>query len=378
METTIETTDLVPTGNSNDEKKDLIHILAEAKPTKVVTDLLSNIATALCVQIIDPDLDGIEGCLVEANNALEDAKRPPDPYVNSASGKPGKLYSDGDAKKQVDYDLALIGAHEATGSTIDRRAPHWLKVAGKVAPWAELLGIAVYVTAQWNVYWLQPWQDWLSFFTALVLVIGLPLMQKFFAERAGHSHNDYCLAKYEGLNVQAHEHMVKRNWYLVGTFVVSTAGMVILAVRGIMAMDSPSQSEVWIIAAMAIIVGYGIAILAYSAIAIDGTRYSRERDELTVQGDAYAAEWEDIVDSVKADLDQAEDDEQRVIEVKFPKVLEVVRQQPGGVRDEEIRNLLPLIERAKRLETLQKRRNNLSSELARVKKDHRPAFSLNR
>lgn len=355
-------------------KKGMIQRLAEATPVGAVADLLSNIATTLSVQIIDPFLDRIERTLEDVRDALRIALLPPEAYLFTESGE---SFSDADAKDQADHVRNLIAAHRAAGSTIDQRAPSWLVIAGKIAPWAEVLGIAVFVTALWNVHWLAPWNDWLTFFTALVLVVGMPIMQKYFAEHGGKAHNDYRLAKYEGLDIPAREQLIKRNWYLTGAFVVATAGMVILAVRGIIALDAPTLWETLIIGSMAAIVGYGTVILAYSATATDGTRYQREADELTAQGEAYASEWKAATDSAKRGLNEAQNDEHAVIEGKFPKVLEIVRLQPGGARDEEVVNLLPLAERARRLRTLQERRLALADELNAVKTDHRPAFLLN-
>jgi hypothetical protein len=373
-----ETTTLVAAGDEYPDytyyNKDLVRRLAESTPIKVMLNVLANTATVLAVRIIDPILDTMKEALDSSKAALSAALEVPVAYVFTESGE---SLSDKDAKARVEHNQAIIHAHKAAGSTIDERTPNWLVIAGKVAPWAEVLGIAVFVTALWNVYWLAPWTDWLTFFTALVLVIGLPVMQKYFAEHAGKAHNAYRLADFEGLDAQALGHKVRRNWYLAGTFMVGTAGMVILAVRGIIALDDPTTWEIAVIAMMAAIVGYGTAILAYSRGAVDGTRYQREVDELTAQGEAHAARWQKHVLSAEADLQQAKNDEEEIVNVKFPKVLEVVRQQPGGDHDEAIFNLVPLIERSRRTLTLSARRVALVMELTDVTTNHRPAFLLN-
>jgi len=370
-----ETMTLVAAGdgypNYTEYNKDMVVRLAGSTPSKALTNVLLNIAMVLGVQIIDPILDAMKGALDAAKDAITAALVVPLPYVFSESGE---TFSDKNASERVTHLRALIEAHRASGSSIDQRAPRWLVIAGKIAPWAEVLGIAVFVTALWNIFWLKPWTDWLSFFTALVLVIGMPIMQKYFAEHGGKAHNDYRLAKYEGLDFQAHEHLAKRNWYIAGTAIVATAGMVILAVRGIMALDAPSLWQLAIIGTMAAIVGYGTAVLAYAAIAVDGTRYSRESDELTVQGEAHAADWQADVATAESALQQAENDEEDIINKDFPKVLEIVRQQPDGDREEALCNLPPLADRAKRTVTLMTRRESLAAELKAVKTDNRPAF----
>ena len=66
-----------------------------------------------------------------------------------------------------------------------------------------------------------------------------------------------------------------------------------------------------------------------------------------------------------------------IVNSKFPKVLEIVRAQPGGNSDESIFNLQPLVERAKRTVMLISLLEAFTKDLEVVKTDRRPAFMLN-
>lgn len=366
--------------NYDQYNKDLMKRMAGSPPTVPEARVLVNTASVLAVQNIDPYLDESKDCLDSAQGFVASAKEVPIAYVVADTGE---RFSDKEAWDRVTCYNNVISAHHAADSHIDQRTPRWLAIAGKLSPWAEMLGIFVFVSALWNVYWLKPWQDPLTFITALVVTIGIPVMQKYFAEEAGKEHNTGRLAEYEGLDDEARTHKVARNWYLAATFLVATVSMVLLAVRGVMFLDADPVTgtkplwQIYMIWAMAAIVGYGTAILAYAAKAVDGTRYKREVDELTVQGEAHATKWQKDVAFAEADIRKSENNEDEIVNGKFPKVLEVIRRHPAGNCDDDIFRLPPLVDRAKRTLTLRTRREGLAKDLEDVKTNHRPAFLLN-
>lgn len=360
--------------NYSQYNDDLVRRMAESLPVVPAARGLLDVASVLAVQNIDPFLDESKDCLDAAEDFIASTKEVPISYVFTETKE---RLSDKDAWKRVEHRNNLISAHQAADSSIDERAPGWLAKAGKYAPWAEVLGIGVFVTALWNVNLLRPWEDLLTFLTALVLTIGIPIIQKYVAESAGKEHNVARLAEYEGLDTQAHTHKVARNWYITATFVIATVSMVLLAVRGVMFMSAPSLWEIGMIWAMAAIVGYGTAVLAYAAKAVDGTRYMREVDELTSQGNAYAKKWQDDVASAEAEIRKSANNEGEIVNGKFPKVLEIMRQHPAGSSDDDIFHAPPLVDRAKRTLTLRSRREAVIGGLDDVKKNHRPAFLLN-
>lgn len=367
-------TTVVPQDSIAPKGTDLISRLAEAQPARLIAALYYQVAVALSIQLLDPILKAMELALDSVTEALRNAKVPPEPYISSESGG---SFSDQKAKDKVDHNQAGTNARKAAGFTIDVRVPNWLRIAGVLSPWAESFGILVYVTFLWNVNWLRPWDDFMSFITALILVVFMPLLQKYCAEQAGHAHNSCRLNKQEGLDIPAHADEVNRNWYLAGAIFIATVVTAAIVVRGLIALDVPNWWEPIIITLLAAVVGYGTAILAYAAVALDGTRYSRENDELTAQGEAFDADWEAEVEIAEMGLEKAENNERHLIDGSFPKVLESVRTQFEGDRSEDLFNLLPLVERAKRLVALRERRVALEAELETVKTDHRPAFHLN-
>jgi hypothetical protein len=367
-------TAVVPQDNSDPKNLDLIARLAGAQPVKVIQALYYQVAVTLGIQLLDPILTVMERALDSATEHIRIAKMPPEPYLFSESGE---SFSDKKAKAKVDHNQASINARKAAGSTIDVRVPNWLRIAGALSPWAESFGILVYVTFLWDCDWLRPWDDFMSFITALILVIFMPLLQKYCSEHAGHAHNSYRLNDLEGLDIPARADKVKRNWYLAGALFIATVVAATIVIRGLIALDMPNRWEIAVITLLAAIVGYGTAILAYAAIALDGTRYSRENDELTAQGEAFAADWEAEIEEAQQSLEKAANNERHLIEGAFPKVLENVRTQFEGDRSEDLFNLLPLVERAKRLVALRERRVALEAELETVKADYQPAFHLN-
>lgn len=352
---------------------DPIATLAKATPVESSASQFQLVAIALNTQLIDPILARIRMCLDRVEATLRHAATPPEAYLSSESGE---ALADKVAKAKVDHNQAGIAGRQAAGSSIDVAAPTWLLVAGKLAPFVESLGILVYITFLWNVDWLRPWEDLLSFITAVVLVTFMPLLQKHFAEAAGRAHNEYRLNLQSGLDDAASAGRLRRDWHLGAALLIASIVTATIVIRGLIALDAPLWYESAIVSLLAGAVGLGTAVLAYAAVALNGTRYSRENAELLVQGDTHAAEWEADIGEAEEGLEQASNDERELIESAFPKVLETVRTQFEGNPVEEPHNLQPLVERAKRVMALRQRRDELVARLAEVKQNP-PAFRLN-
>jgi len=365
-------TTIVPSDDS--EGHDPIKDLAGSTPDGLAETSVFQVAGTLCVQLIDPVTKRIKATLDSVRDIIRTASVPPPPYV---SDETGTSHSDKPGYEHVKYLDAVMNGHTAAGwGYVDQPAPPWLQAVGKWAVWFESLGILAYTTFIWNVDWFRPWTNPIPFITALVMVICLPLLQRFFAERAGHAHNSYRLNLHEDLETAAKRDKSKRNWYLAAALLVASIVTATVVIRGYVSLDVANWWEPAVVAGLAAVVGYGSAILAYAAVALDGSRYQRDRDSIKEQGEAYDADWTDDVTDAEEGLDEVENDIHYLKTIAFPKLLETVRQQGGSNQEENGTNLMPIIERARVVLALDDHRAGLEEQLQTVKANA-PAFHLN-
>jgi len=248
----------------------------------------------------DPALDQSQGLVenVKANlDAIAEAAQP------ISTPESGVSYSVAEA-------VALVGQHDQTirrdgaSGKHHHRVPVWFKRLATLAPWLEAVGFLTFVTYYLNVPLLEPWQDWLGWSFAVVVVVVIILGQTSLVRNAGKSHNHAreIYRNGHGHRIGGEREFTTRNRYLAGTsltVVVITGGMIW---RGTAALGNASFGTTAVMVFAATVTGLLLPTLAYLAVALDGSMISRERDGLAAQLDVDLADYLDRVSDSRRDL----------------------------------------------------------------------------
>jgi hypothetical protein len=260
------------------------------EPTRIVNDKLATAFIAEGGQELagrletdaDPSLDRSQG-LVEAVKAnLDELTQDTRPI---SAPETGASYSVAEAVDVVgNYDEA-IDRDEAIGRHHHHRVPALFQRLATWAPWLEAVGFLTFVTYYLNVPLFEPWQDWLGWSFAVVVVVVIILGQTWLVRHAAESHN---LAREDEANdhrQEAYRGFRRRNRYLAETAVTAVAITGGMVWRGTAALGSASIGTTAVMIFAAAITGLLLPTLAYLGIALDGSTVSRERDGLAVQLD---------------------------------------------------------------------------------------------
>jgi len=184
----------------------------------------------------------------------------------------------------VDQTQALdtkIENDEAQGRTHHRRAPRWLKAIAPWVPVIEFVGFSAFVMVWLNVPLLQPWLDWGGWILSISIVAAVILGQTWLIHHAGTSHNEGREAMADDNREEGERLLKRRTQFLVAAGLTVTAAITIgMLLRGIMTLGAASLATIVFMAFIALVAGYIMPALAYLAIALDGSKRSRERDHL--------------------------------------------------------------------------------------------------
>jgi hypothetical protein len=247
----------------------------------------------------DPALDQSQDLVGNVRARLDEIAEAAQPISTPESGV---TYSVADAVARVALLDETIRQDGAAGK-YHNRVPMWLMRLATLAPWLEAVGFLTFVTYYLNVSLFEPWQDWLGWSFAAVVVVVIILGQTTLVRHAGNSHNHAREIYRNGLRIEGEQEFKTRNEYLAVTtvtVVVITGGMIW---RGTAALGNASLGTTAVMVFAAAVTGLLLPILAYLAIALDGSTISRERDGLAAELDADLADYLDAVSDSRRDLD---------------------------------------------------------------------------
>lgn len=272
---------------------------------------------------VDPTLDEGQSLLEQAERAIEDALQLPGMVVTPESGS---SYSVADAVLLHEEECTKIEDDMRDGRAHHRRVGPVLRAAGRAAPWLEASGFVAFVGFYLNVPILQPWVDFFgwsfTFSVVLVIIVG----QTRLVEEAARSHNHAREQEAEGNRHEAERGFGRRDRYLyISSFaaLAITCGMIM---RGLLSVGPNSGFfTVDVLVFLAVVTGLLMPILAYLATALDGSKVSRERDSIARQLDEdFAAQT--ALKEVAADrLEAYRDGRATALEKQLPAICNAVQ-----------------------------------------------------
>ncbi|CAG7641766.1 hypothetical protein SIM91_02840 [Rhodococcus opacus] len=269
------------------------------------------------VSDVDPRLDRAQQAIEQTKARLDTAEQHPYPVTTAESHT---TYSGADAVDVVEKATAAIELDFAAGKAHHQRSRPARKRAGTWAPWFEGVGFLAFVAYYLNVPLLEPWQDWLAWTFAMTVVVVIILGQTMLVHHAAESHNRAREAAADGNRHQSEAAYGRRNRYLGATAAVAgaiTSGMIL---RGIAALGNASIGTTVVMVFLAIVAGAVMPMLAYLAVALDGSMRSRERDTLVQDLDADFDEQSRVKDECRDDLELITDITAILTQQVFPDV----------------------------------------------------------
>jgi hypothetical protein len=274
-------------------------------------------------QQVDPVLDAGQAALDRAGQAVEEASRLPGTVVTPESGS---SFSVADAVNLHEAESVKIEIDISDGKAHHRRTGSLLRAAGRAAPWLEASGFIAFVGFYLNVPILQPWVDFFgwsfSFSVVLVIIVG----QTRLVDEAARSHNHAREQVAEGNRHEAERGFLRRNRYLyISSFaaLAITSGMIM---RGLLSIG-PAQEfyTVDVLIFLAVLTGLLMPMLSYLAIALDGSKVSRERDSIARQLDADLDAQMALKDAAAKELDSYREGRATVQEKHFLNICNAVQ-----------------------------------------------------
>jgi hypothetical protein len=279
---------------------------------------------------VDPALGKCQDLLGNVKECLDELSERARPFSTAESGA---NYSAAEA-------VALVGQHDDTiehdendGKHHHHRASVLLKRLATWAPWLEAVGFLTFVTYYLNVPLFEPWEDWLGWSFAVVVVLVIILGQTWLVRHAAGSHNhareDYASGRYPEAN-RGYQH---RNRYLCLTAVTAaaiTAGMIW---RGTAALGNASFGTAALMVFAAAVTGLLLPTLAYLGFALDGSKVSRERDGLAADLDDDLDAYNDTISDSRSDLDEFAGIRDELRRKTFPDICQTTQEAVDGVYD---------------------------------------------
>lgn len=269
---------------------------------------------------VDPELDLAQASLENAKAALDELEGRTDPLLTPESGV---SYSPADTVLHV-HDLdEKIESDEQASKHHHRRAPYWLKKVAPWLPWAEFLGFLWFCAVWLNVPILQPWLDFGAWSLSVALVGAIIIGQTWFVHHAGAGHNHGREAFAENNRFEGEKAYRRRNAFLAAAAITVTAAITAgMILRGLMTLGEASLGTTIFMVFIALVAGYVMPALGFLAIATDGSKVSRERDDLVAQLDDRLADHEDLLTSCQADLAAVAEARDRLNKATFPAIVD--------------------------------------------------------
>jgi hypothetical protein len=354
---------------------------------------------------VDPLLDEAHQGLAATKARLDAAQQHPHPVITPESGS---IYTGTEAVQVVADATHRIESDFRAGRGHHGRTSGMVKRIGRFAPWMEAAGLLGFIAFFLNVPLLRPWEDWLGFTLAVAIVFFTILGQSRLVHHAAEDHNHAREAVADNNRHQAEAAYTNRNRYLAIVAIIAvaiTAGMVL---RGTALLGDASIGVTVVLVFLAALTGLLMPTISYLAIALDGSRVSRERDSLATDLEEDFAQQSDLKDESQASLELVTDTMAVLVQKIFPDICTTVQatvdaayapynfgrfqvgglvadppvktrrslqQGPAGAPQGEIStgiagarvvDLLPLIDRVNRLHALDSERAELAKRLNEI------------
>jgi hypothetical protein len=196
------------------------------------------------------------------------------------SDETGTQYTETDAVDQVYEHDTKIDSDERDGERHHRRVPRWVRGLRDYINWFEALGLAVFTATELNINFLDPFDNFSGWLLAVVVVGVVLALQPLLVKRSGEAYNHYREAVAEGQSFPAHD--AKRRAITNGVGAALVGGVVTFALieRFITVTDTTDQFIFWLMITLCTVAGIGMPLFAWFGHAWDGSRISRERDDL--------------------------------------------------------------------------------------------------
>jgi hypothetical protein len=306
------------------------------EPTRIVNDKLAapfiadgeQELTSRLESEADPALDQAQDRTENVKESLDELARHTAPLTTPESGT---NYSVTEAVNKVGEHDQKIERDGAAGRHHHHRAPALLQRLATWAPWLEAVGFLTFVTYYINVPLFEPWQDWLGWSFAVVVVVVIILGQTWLVRHAGKSHNHAREDRVDGHRQEADRGVRKRNrylWLTAVTSVVITAGMIW---RGTAALGSASFGTTAVMIFAATVTGLLLPTLAYLGFALDGSKVSRERDGLAAQLDDDLDDYLETIRDSRRDLAGVAETGDTLKSKTFPDICHATQEAVDGV-----------------------------------------------
>lgn len=285
--------------------------------------------TARLESEVEPVLELTQDSIEDTKAALDELEGRTDPLLTVESGV---AYSPADAVLHVHELDEKIESDEQDSKDHHRRAPYWLKKIAPWLPWAEFLGFLWFCAVWLNVPILQPWLDFGAWSLAVALVASIIIGQTWFVHHAGRAHNHGREAFAENNRHEGEKAYRRRNVFLIAAAVTVTAAITAgMVLRGMMTLGEASLGTTIFMVFIAVVAGYVMPTLGYLAMATDGSKVSRERDDLVDQLDIRLADHEELLNDCQANLAAVEETRDRLNKAVFPAVVDSTQAIVDGV-----------------------------------------------
>ncbi len=275
----------------------------------------------------DPLLDEAQDVLNETRANLDELAERHEPITAES----GTAYSPAEAAACVESHDAWIERDEAASKHHHRRAPRLLRLLGPWAPWAELAGFLFFVAYFLDVPLFQPWIDLGAWTLALAIVVSTILGQTWLVHHAATNHNHGRDAFANGNRQEGEQATLRRNRFIGAAAVTATsaitAGMVL---RGTTALGRASLSVTLFMICIATAAGILMPSLSYLAIALDGSKISRERDSLAADLDADLFEYNEILEECRRNVATVSEIKATLVGKTLPDICSGVQDRVDG------------------------------------------------
>jgi hypothetical protein len=256
-----------------------------------------------------------------------------DTFPNDLSAdESGAQYSGQCAADRVGKFTDKIEDDRTAGLTHHERVPRWQQWLRKLAPWADALGLLVFLTIYLNVPVFAPWVDPLSWTVGVIIVLAVTFGLKLTVSRSAKAFNAWREQSAERQNHEVEKscRIAIRYGIFAGAIALVVAGT--LVQRGSLALGDVSFAVNFTMVSLAMITGIVVPALAWWAEAHDGSSVSRERDQLARDLNHDYADHQDLREEYLGNKADSEDIEHRVLTDILPRIVDGVQSVVNNAR----------------------------------------------
>lgn len=258
-------------------------------PSTVTNRLVGHYSPAVREQLekitkrrVDPTLNNIEGRINQITTNRQ-ALQERDPKITSP--ETGIQYPERAAVVRVRELDEKINADENDGLRHHRRVARWVRIAGRIMPYLEAVGLALFAATALNVDFFDPFDNPFGWSLAVVIVVVVLYAQPRFVHASAEAWNHRREANADRQSGAA-EQATKRvttNTLIAAAFALFVTGA--LVERFVSVNFSSDPAIISLMIGLSVLAGIGMPALAWIATAWDGSSQSRERDHLAAELD---------------------------------------------------------------------------------------------